>query len=325
MTPLIITIIAVFFASLGLLAWILYLILVAPAENKALRSRLEAIQEYDALPSTDLQAELLRQEVLSDIPAIDQLLFQIEPLAKLNLILRQAAVRITVARLLLYSLIFAIMPGCVALLFTRQILLILLAAAAGASIPFIIIAIKRQRRFSKFEEQFPDAIDLLARAVRAGHAYTTGFELIGTEMAEPLAGEFRRTFEQQNLGLPLRDALQNLMIRMPLPDVQVFVTALVIQREAGGNLAEILDNLAHIIRERFKLMRQVKVFTAQGRMSLYVLTALPPMTVLLLFFLNSKYILRLFTDPLGHKFLAVGIVMQFLGYMVIRKIIQPKV
>jgi len=197
-------------------------------------------------------------------------------------------------------------------------------ALLGAVIPFLVIAIKRQRRFSQFEEQFPDAIDLLARAVRAGHAFTTGLELIGKEMPEPLAMEFRTTYEQQNLGLPLREAFQNLLLRVPLSDVHVFVTALLIQRESGGNLAEILENLASIIRDRFKLMKQVKVYTAQGRMTLYILTMVAPLLALMLYLLKPELISLLGTDPLGQKMIIVAVCLQIVGFFVIRKIIQPK-
>ena len=167
--------------------------------------------------------------------------------------------------------------------------------------------------------------DLLARAVRAGHAFTTGFELIGKEMPEPIAGEFRQTYEQQNLGLPLKDSFQNLLLRVPLPDVHVFVTALSIQRESGGNLAEILDNLSRIIRERFRLRKQVKVHTAQGRMSLYVLTAVAPALGLFVFMTNPDYIALLFTTSSGLKMLIVGVVLQLLGFFTISRIVRPKI
>ena len=173
-------------------------------------------------------------------------------------------------------------------------------------------------------EHVTGLLDLLARAVRAGHAFTTGLELIGKEMPEPVASEFRMTFEQQNLGLPLREAFRNLLLRVPLSDVHVFVTALLIQRESGGNLAEILENLATIIRDRFKLVRQVKVFTAQGRITLYILSAVAPLLGLLIFLLNREYISILFTNPLGRKMLLTAIFLQIIGFFVIRKIIQPK-
>ena len=156
-----------------------------------------------------------------------------------------------------------------------------------------------RQRLARFDEQFPDAIDLLARAVRAGHAFTTGFELIAAEMPEPVAGEFRIVYDQQQLGLPLREALDQLALRVPSGDVMVFVSALQIQRETGGNLAEILDKLSHVIRERFKLHRQIRVFTAEGRMSLWVLIAVPFVAGLGMFVVNRDYLMPLLVTPGG--------------------------
>jgi len=212
----------------------------------------------------------------------------------------------------------------IGILFGLPLIGLFILALLGAGIPFLVIVIKRQRRFAKFEEQFPDSIDLLARAVRAGHAFTTGLELIGKEMPDPLASEFRITYEQQNLGLPIREAFQNLLVRVPLPDVHVFVTALLIQRDSGGNLAEILENLANIIRERFKLMKQVKVYTAQGRITLYILTTVGPLLALVLYLMKPEFISLLYKDPLGQKMIILAAFLQIMGIFVIRKIIQPK-
>ena len=183
----------------------------------------------------------------------------------------------------------------------------------------------RSKRFQKFEEKFPEAIDTLARAVRAGHAFTTALEMIATELAEPVASEFRQLYEEQKFGLPVRDALVNLTERVPLVDVKFFVTAVMLQRETGGNLAEILDNLSHIIRERFKILRQVRVHTAQGRLTMVLLMALPPTIVTFMLILNPGFIQPLFSDPLGHTLVVAGVTLQTLGYFVIRKIIRIQV
>ena len=149
----------------------------------------------------------------------------------------------------------------------------------GGFLPYSYASYRRTKRFQKFEELFPEAIDTLARAVRAGHAFTTALELIANELSEPVASEFRKLFEEQKFGLPVRDALMNLAERVPLVDVKFFVTAVMLQRETGGNLAEILDNLSYVIRERFKIMRQVRVYTAQGRLTMMLLMGLPPVIV----------------------------------------------
>ena len=165
----------------------------------------------------------------------------------------------------------------------------------------------------------------MARAVRAGHALTTALELISNEVGEPVASEFRKLFEEQKFGLPMRDALINLTERMLLVDVKFFVMVVMLQRETGGNLAEILDNLSYVIRERFKIQRQVRVFTAQGRLTMMLLMMLPPIIVLTMLIMNPSFIRPLFTDPLGHGLLVGGITLQTIGYFVIRRIIQIQV
>src|SRR5262249_5678372 len=193
------------------------------------------------------------------------------------------------------------------------------------TIPFLVVVFQRRRRLRKFEEYFPEALDLLGRAVRAGHAFTTGLEMIAKECPEPLAGEFRTTFEEQNFGLPLRDALLNLAERVPIIDVQFFVTALMIQKETGGNLAEILDGLSRVIRDRFRIYREVRVRTAQGRLTAGILIALPIFMALVLSVLNPKYIGILFTDPKGPIVLAVAATLQLVGSAILWKIIHFEV
>jgi tight adherence protein B len=183
----------------------------------------------------------------------------------------------------------------------------------------------RTKRFDKFEELFPQAIDTLARAVRAGHAFTTALELIASEVAEPVSGEFRKLFEEQKFGLPVRDALINLAERIPRVDVKFFITAVMLQRETGGNLAEILDNLSYVIRERFKIMRQVRVYTAQGRLTMALLMGLPPLVIAVMRIMNPSFVEPLFSDPIGHALLVIGITLQTIGYFVIRRIIQIQV
>jgi tight adherence protein B len=208
--------------------------------------------------------------------------------------------------------------------FHSFVLALLLGLAAGA-IPIASVAWKRQRRFRRFEEHFPEALDLLGRAVRAGHAFTTGLEMISKEVAEPISGEFQITFDEQNFGLPLRDALLNMTERVPLIDVRFFVTALLIQKETGGNLAEILDALARVIRERFRIYREVRVKTAQGRLTAAILIALPPLMMVMLEIVNPRYINVLFTDPKGPMVLAIAGILQVVGSIVLWKIIHIEV
>ncbi len=315
----------IFFVTLGLVMCGIYFFIEAPTAKKKMRARLEAAKvDLVTSDSHSLETELLRAEVLSDVPALHRLLIRIPGLQRLQLFIQQSATEITVGMLLTFSFLILWLIFLGSLLLSVSWILALVLAVLSSLVPFLVIAIKRQRRFLRFEELFPDAIDLLGRAVRAGHAFTTGLELISKEMPSPVSDEFQRTYEQQNLGLPIREAFQNMMKRVPLADVRIFVTALIIQRESGGNLAEILDNLSHVIRERFKLMRQIRVYTAQGRLSLYLLVSVPPVMGLMVYFMDRDYIMRLFNDPLGIQMLVAGVVMQVMGYFVIRKIIQPK-
>src|SRR5208282_1316787 len=199
------------------------------------------------------------------------------------------------------------------------------ALLVGFLLPYSYASYKRTKRFEKFEEMFPEAIDTLARAVRAGHAFTTALELITSEIGEPIAGEFRQLYEEQKIGMPVRDALMNLTDRVPLVDVKFFVTAVMLQRETGGNLAEILDNLSYVIRERFKIQRQVRVYTAQGRLTMALLMGMPPIIIAVMLLLNPGFIRPLFSDPIGHTLLVAGITLQTIGYFVIRKIIRIQV
>jgi tight adherence protein B len=215
--------------------------------------------------------------------------------------------------------------GLAAVLYTRNVPISWAALLIGGFLPYSVVSYRRQKRFEKFEELFPEAIDTLARAVRAGHAFTTALEMISNEIAEPLSSEFRKLFEEQKFGMPVRDALMNLTERVPLVDVKFFVTAVMLQRETGGNLAEILDNLSYVIRERFKIQRQVKVHTAQGRLTMLLLMGMPPTVVAILSVFSPEFVHPLFYDPIGHALLVMSIALQTVGYFVIRKIIKIQV
>jgi len=315
----------IFLATLGLSVTGFHVLVEAPAERKRIRTRLEALQQSAAQPANEFEVGLLRETILSQVPALNRILLQIPPLIWLQLFVQQSATRITVATLLWISASLGLFVLVVTVGVGLPALLAFCLIAGAAAIPFVWIGYKRQRRVARFEELFPEVIDLLARAVRAGHSFTTGLELIGTELPEPVASEFRIVYDQQNLGLSLRDALGNLSVRMPLPDVRVFITALQIQRESGGNLGEILDNLSQVIRERFKLLRQVRVYSAEGRMSLYILMALPPAALGLFWATNPNYVAPLFATPRGHSMLEIAAFLQLVGYFLIRKIIRIKV
>jgi tight adherence protein B len=300
------------------------------ARARLIRERLASVDKAVArAPSQELA--LLRDEMLSKIPALDNLLRRSSRISNLQTLLAQADLGIRAGNILILCLGSALVIGIVSFVATSSMppresaFIRMMSIMVGGLLPYSYASYRRSKRFQRFEELFPEAIDTLARAVRAGHAFTTALELIANEIAEPVASEFRKLFEEQKFGLPVRDALLNLSERMPLVDVKFFVTAVMLQRETGGNLAEILDNLSYVIRERFKIMRQVRVYTAQGRLTMMLLMALPPIIVIVMLVMNPGFIRPLFDDPIGHTLLVSGITLQTIGYFVIRRIIHIQV
>jgi tight adherence protein B len=200
-----------------------------------------------------------------------------------------------------------------------------LAGITLAAIPFASAYFLRNRRKKQFGRQLPEALELVARALRAGHSLASGFHLVASEMADPIASEFGRCYEEQNLGIPMDEALDSLASRVPNLDLRFFATAVILQRQTGGDLAEILDKIGHLIRERFKIWGQVQALTGEGRLSGIVLLALPPALFVVMLKMNYDYVMLLFQDPLGKKMLMFAIVMQLIGAVVIKKIVNIKV
>ncbi|PYX81530.1 MAG: pilus assembly protein TadB [Acidobacteria bacterium] len=291
---------------------------------RLLRDRLTTVQKAAEREPTE-ELAILRDEMLSEIPALDTLLRKSARVSSLQKLLSQADIQIRAGNFLMLSALSAIVLAVVVILWSKMPVLGWAGVLMGFFLPYAYATHLRTKRFDKFEELFPQAIDTLARAVRAGHAFTTALELIANEIAEPISGEFRKLFEEQKFGLPVRDALINLTERVPLVDVKFFITAVMLQRETGGNLAEILDNLSYVIRERFKILRQVRVYTAQGRLTMALLMGLPPLVVALMRIMNPSFVEPLFSDPIGHALLVIGITLQTIGYFVIRRIIQIQV
>jgi tight adherence protein B len=199
-----------------------------------------------------------------------------------------------------------------------------LAMAAGA-LPLLYVLRKRKSRLRKFEELFPESLEFVSRSMRAGHAFSVSLDMLHREFQEPLAGEFRRTFDEHNLGLPLETALLKLAKRVPLMDVQFFVSAVLLQKRTGGNLAELLDKLAYVIRERFKLRGRIRAVSAHGRMTGTALSLIPMGVAGMMFFVNREYVTFFFTDPTGHLLLGAAVLLQLIGYGVISKIVSIEV
>ncbi len=294
------------------------------AQARLIKDRLATVQKAPER-EPDEELALLRDEQLSKIPALDTLLRRSARVSAIQDALLQAGMKLRAGNFLALCLLCGAFAGVVTLVFAGNPAIAWAAIVVGAFLPYSFVSYRRQKRFEKIEELFPEAIDTVARAVRAGHAFTTALEMISNEIAEPLATEFRKLFEEQKFGMPVRDALMNLTERVPLVDVKFFVTAVMLQRETGGNLAEILDNLSYVIRERFKIQRQVRVHTAQGRLTMVLLMAMPPVVVAVLELFSPDFVRPLFHDPIGHFLVVVSVALQTIGYFVIRKIIRIQV
>ncbi len=266
---------------------------------------------------------ILRGEELSQIPLLDRQLRKMGVSRYLRRLLATANLSMTVGQLVLMMLVSGMM-GMVLALKTNSILLAVCFTLLFGSVPLLVVFHIRKRRIQLFESQFPDGLDMMRNAIRAGFALIRALQLVGVESPDPVGMEFRKTSEEINLGIPMKDALMNLTTRVDSMDLRLFVTALLIQRESGGNLNEILFKLSDTIRARFKLAGQVRIYTAQGRLSQLVLGLLPIAFALIVTAINPDYIMVLVREPQGHMLIALAIVMQVLGYVFIRKIITIK-
>jgi tight adherence protein B len=208
---------------------------------------------------------------------------------------------------------------------TVSLLVIVACGISGAILPFIHVFWKRKKRFDKFLEHLPDALELMSRALSAGHAFSEALHMVSIEMPEPISKEFRKTYEEQNLGLSLKLALENLTQRIPLLDLRLCVTAVMIQRETGGNLAEILEKVAHTIRERFRILGDLKTLTTSSRLSAWLLCGLPIGVAVAVSAMNPEYMSILWKDPRGHKLIYLAVFLQISGMLIVRKILKIKI
>jgi tight adherence protein B len=259
------------------------------------------------------------------VPAFDRLVGESGRGLALACWIEQSGVKASISAVVLSALACALVVALAVAWALRSPWSLLVGGAIGFSIPFLVLRVKRTRRLRSFEEQFPEALDLISRALKAGHAFATGLKMVADEMAEPVGPEFRKAFDEQNFGLPLKDALENLSRRIPVLDVRFFSTAVLIQRETGGNLSEILENLAHVVRERFKILRQVRVYTAHGRLTGYVLLALPAVLAIALSFINPEHMNMLFRERMGQIMLMVALAMQIAGFLWIKQVVKIEV
>lgn len=265
----------------------------------------------------------LLAQPLDDLPnAVEQFFSRF---CNLRLFLEQADSRISPTKFLMISGALALGGAVVCVVSPLPVgLAPFLALGLGAT-PFVAMFIKRRRRINAFSKQLPEALELLARALRAGHSLGAGMNLVAQEMSQPMRKEFQTAYEEQNFGIPLEEALENMTERVPNLDLRFFATAVILQRQTGGDLAEILDKIGYLVRERFRIWGQMQALTGEGRLSGIVLLALPPALFLAILYLNPDYVMMLFTDPLGKKMLAGAILLQLMGAVAIRKIVNIKV
>jgi tight adherence protein B len=295
------------------------------ARDKTLEKRLSEATGMAAQIEGTADASLLRAESKGPLPNVEKVARQAIKGSKFERYLEQSGMGLSVSACLLISLMLAGIGGMAGLVFGKAMWAVAVGSAIGFCILPIVIKQKRASRLHKFEEMFPEALDLLSRGIRAGHAFSAGMKMVAEELGEPVGPEFRKAFDEQNFGLPLKESLSNLCARVPIMDVRFFSTSVLIQRETGGNLSEILDNLAGVVRERFKIRRQVRVHTAHGRFTGYVLMALPAFLALALSFINPEHMNRLFEERIGQMMIVTSIVMQAIGFVWIRQVIKIEV
>jgi tight adherence protein B len=273
----------------------------------------------------DEEIRLAREELMSEIPWLNRAMVRMQSATKIKRVIEQADLQITVTRLVMFSLMAAMLAGLAASMVSISWLVILGASLVAGAVPFVHVLYKRKKRLGAFLEHLPDALELMSRALSAGHAFTEALYMVSTEMPEPIATEFRKTYEEQNLGLSLKLALDNLAERVPLLDLRLCITAILIQRETGGNLAEILEKVSYTIRERFRILEDLKTLTTSSRMSAWILCALPVGVAMVVTYLNPDYMSVLWTDERGHRLIFVAVCMQVIGTLIIRKILRIKI
>jgi tight adherence protein B len=289
------------------------------------RRRVAGVVKITEAAAAIPQTTVLVQRTRAAWPALARIISRLKPSTALETLLAQSGLGWEPSRFALLTLGCAAGGALLALklrILVSPVLSVLGLAALGALLPFLFVRRKRAKRLAEFEAQFPEALDFMARAMRAGHAFPTSLEMLSVESPDPLRSEFRRVFNELNLGEALPVVLRHLAERLPLIDVRFFVSAVLMQRETGGNLGEILTRLAHVIRERFRLKGQVRAVSAHSRITAGVLTAMPIVVVLALMAIDPKYFMSMVESPEGKYLISGALVAQVLGYLCMRKIIN---
>jgi tight adherence protein B len=288
-------------------------------ELKGIRKRLRllASEGYDS----EMIISLLRKRSLSNVPWFNRLLLKIPLMRKIDRLLDQSGSRNPLGLFVLVSCLLMFVGYLLCSLVMRNVLMPIVGVLILGSLPFFYIIIKKRRRMEKFQEQLPEAMELVARALKAGQAFSGGLKMVADESGDPIGTEFSKILDELNFGVGVPDALKNLAKRIDCPDLKFFVISVLIQRESGGNLAEILENISYLIRERFKLHGRVRTLAAEGKISAYVLIAIPFFLATFMYLVQPNYITLLITDPIGRIMLGSAFLMMVIGTFVMRKMI----
>jgi tight adherence protein B len=313
------------FVAIMLLLESLYLMWRAQKGPQA-RKFYSRLQVLTAVRDMTPETQLLKQRLLSDLPPLERRLKSLPRVRGLDRFILQSDVGWSVSRLILTCIGAAALAWMVAVSVAHQSHFVgAVAAAVLGSLPVWYVSHRRDKRLKKIEAQLPDALDLMTRALRAGHAFSSGLKMAGEEMAEPIAAELRIVHDEVNFGVSLEQALTHLSDRVPITDLRYFVVAVLIQRDSGGNLTEVLGNLSHLVRERAKLMAKVKVLSAEGRLSAWILAIMPFGLAGLLNLMNPEFMSKLWTDPIGITMIKYLLVMMAMGILVLRRIVRIRV
>jgi tight adherence protein B len=292
---------------------------VSKPESRGIRKRLRALSKDEAgIP------DILKKNMLVKVPLINSILMCTPGVDRFRRLWEQANTRYSMGwfLLLMATLALAGYAGCS--LFTKTAVILVVTAVVTGSIPLLYLRFKMKRRVEKFKRQLPEGLDLIARALKAGHAFTSGMELVAEEFDDPLGPEFDKTLDEINFGVSLQDALKSLGGRIDCPDLKYLVVSVIVQRETGGNLAEIIETIARLIRERFRLQGKIRTLTAEGRLSALILTLLPFLLGFVLFLVSPGYMSTLFTEPMGRLMMLIAILLMFFGLLVMRRMVRMK-
>lgn len=293
-------------------------------DRPTIRKRLKTISSGGSETGRP-DSDIVRKRTLSGVPLLNQILVRVTGIERLYGLAQQANARYSVGVFILLAIVLAVAGFLVAFQWAKVAWLAAIIAAFVGGTPFFYLFNKKQRRMAKFQSQLPEALDMIARSMRAGHAFTTGMRLAADEFEDPLGPEFHHALDEINFGVSVPDALNNLVDRVDCQDLNFFVVSVILQRETGGNLAEIMEKIAHLIRERFKLLDKIRTLSAEGKFSAVILTAIPFVVAGVVFIMNRTYIIILKTDPAGRIMVTAAIVLMLIGFYVMRRIIRIRV